>query len=168
MARDVLNDSLEQRLGLYTAGNSRFSKGSDARRNGGGRPKGREKFVVNTVHDLKLVVSDLEDAKRNDPTCTNVDGWTALVRRIWTIAMTGDDKDAVAAAKLLLPYKAGHPKEQPTDEYDETREMAAGLTDEQLVTAYRGALLRQVETTFGSQAALALMGAAPPTTEEKP
>ncbi len=41
-----------------------------------------------------------------------VDGYTALFRRMWEIAMTGADKDSIAATKLIFERTHGMPKQK--------------------------------------------------------
>lgn len=77
--------------------------------NPGGRLKGVERQFREEFRALTARVATSLD----DPNAlgAEVDGLTAMIRRLWTIAMTAQPKDAVPAMKLALGYALGMPKQ---------------------------------------------------------
>lgn len=84
--------------------------------NPGGRAKGRERALVAIGESLQIAGSDaamiagLVATDRTQP----ITAWTALVERLFAIALDGatEPRDVAAIAKVLLPYRFGQPKQE--------------------------------------------------------
>ncbi|HVH39245.1 MAG TPA: hypothetical protein VM764_04400 [Gemmatimonadaceae bacterium] len=80
--------------------------------NKGGRPKGLAKILR---AELDAVRERMETSFEKSPDgklpTEIMDGYRAVFRRLWSIIIRGDDKDSIAAIKLLLERTDGKPRE---------------------------------------------------------
>jgi hypothetical protein len=102
--------------------------------NPGGRPKGIERQLREEIAAMRHAFVTGRDADGN-PVSEEVCGTPALARRLWQIAMQGEDREAIAACKLLYERMYGLPKVTPPEEIDEAEDDESdleGLTTEEL------------------------------------
>ena len=78
---------------------ARFVKGQSG--NPGGRPKGLERIVNDTI---RAMVEEVEDPETKQK--VKLDGWEQISRKLFALAIDGN----VAAAKLLFERAGGYPK----------------------------------------------------------
>lgn len=74
--------------------------------------------------------------EHGNPVTVDVCGPPALARRLWQIAMGGEDRDSIAAIKLLYERMYGMPKQKlPVDDAGDDEDDESdleGLTNEEL------------------------------------
>lgn len=81
--------------------------------NRGGRPKGLARILRDEIEQFtkrmptSLDVDPTSDGKIPEET---VRGFRALARRLWTIAMVGEDKDSLVAIKIIYERTDGAPR----------------------------------------------------------
>lgn len=85
--------------GRYNPG--RFKPGSSG--NPGGRPKGLERVVNETIAAMVEVVEDPETKQQ-----VKLNGWQQITRKLFKMALDG----SVPAAKLLFERAGGYPKQK--------------------------------------------------------
>lgn len=103
--------------------------------NPGGRPKGFERQLREEIAAMRHAFVTGKDDEGN-PVTEETSGTPAIAKRLWQIAMTGGDRDAIAACKLLYERMYGLPKSVPTveddtDEEDDESDLE-GLSPEEL------------------------------------
>ncbi len=81
-----------------------------------GNPGGRFKGLERIFRDELNAVRERYETHAADGTATEemLDGYRAAFRRLWTIAMKGEDKDSLAALKLLFERTHGLPSQKVT------------------------------------------------------
>lgn len=79
-----------------------------------GNPNGRTRGLERIFQEeLRAVREAFITAKANgEPDAEEIlDGYRAVFRRLWTIAMKGEDKDSLVALKIVLERAHGLPKQ---------------------------------------------------------
>lgn len=103
--------------------------------NPGGRMKGIERQLREEIAKMTHAFTTGQDEHGN-PVTVDVCGPPALARRLWQIAMGGEDRDSIAAIKLLYERMYGMPKQKlPVDDAGDDEDDESdleGLTNEEL------------------------------------
>jgi len=94
---------------VRNSNNSAFKPGQSG--NPGGRAKGLERIFREELKAIRHA-STTATAENPDAAVEYLDGYRAAFRRLWNIAMLGEDKDSLVALKLLFERTFGMPKQK--------------------------------------------------------
>lgn len=88
--------------------------------NRGGRPKGLARLLRDEIEQLTKRMPRSVDAAPGEAEEV-VSGYRAIARRLWTIAMTGEDRDSLVAIKIIYERTDGAPRQVMALETEQPR-----------------------------------------------
>lgn len=112
--------------------------------NPGGWSRRLEKELRAELRQLRIMGKTPDGLESGE----EVDGYRAIIQRLWAIAMRGDDRDALVAIKLIFERSDGLPKQKSAadepveDDPTEEEALEALSTDELRVIAKVRALMK--------------------------